>query len=415
MAREAFPVGASVDSVTFDLDPYPWYARLLAEEPVSWVPAAEMWFVAPAELCKQVLRDDEVFAVGFERSTVADILGEHMMSVDGEAARRYKRAFQPPFLPGAIRDQVEPRIALIARGLVESFCERGEVELRSGFAGRLPVLVMLGLLGLPAGDELLLRRWYDAFEAALANTGFDPQVRRVGKAAAAEFHEYIAAALGEVRGVRRPGTLLDDLVHADPDGPAGRLTDEEIALNAGIVMFGGISTVEALVLDAVWALGSLGAIGSIGAIGSEGGGLVVATRDPTAAVRAVHETIRWQGPVQTAHRVTTRPVELGGVHLPAGTTVACLLAAANRDPAVFEQPEVFDPERHNAHAHLGFAAGQHHCLGSHLAIAEGRIALTELVAALPGLRLDPARPSEPAGSEFRQPDHLWVQWDTVRA
>lgn len=185
--------------------------------------------MAPAELCKQVLRDDEVFAVGFERSTVADILGEHMMSVDGEAARRYKRAFEPPFLPGAIRDQVEPRIALIARGPAESFCERGEVELRSGFAGRLPVLVMLGLLGLPAGDELLLRRWYDAFEAALANTGFDPQVRRVGKAAAAEFHEYIAAALGEVRGVRRPGTLLDDLVHADPDGPAGRLTDEEIA------------------------------------------------------------------------------------------------------------------------------------------------------------------------------------------
>ena len=401
MAREGFPVGASIRMDAFDQDPYPWYARLVREEPVSWVPDAGMWFVSSAALVKEVLRDDETFVVGFERSTVRDILGDHMMSTDGTAARRYKQAHQPLFLPGSVRGEVEPRITAAARGLIASFRHRGELELRSGFASRLPVLVMLDLLGLPADDELLLRRWYDALEAALANTAFGEQPRRIGRHAAEEFHQHIQAAIADIREQRRPGTLLDDLVHADPAGPNGRLTDDEIALNAGIVLFGGITTVEALILDAVWAIGGVA------------DGLRRATADPTATVRAVHEAIRWAAPVQAAHRMAVRDTMVGGVPIRAGDMVSCVLAAANRDPAVFERPDEFDLDRHNAHQHLGFAAGQHHCLGSHLAIAEGRIALVELVAALPGLRLDTARPSSLLGSEFRQPDHLWVVWVTV--
>lgn len=403
MAREAFPVGASVTLDAFHLDPYPWYSRLVREEPVSWVPAAQMWFVTSAEFCRDILRDDDRFVVGFERSTVRDILGEHMMSVDGERARRYKRAHQGPFLPGSLREHMEPRITTIARELVGSFRDRGQVELRSGFASRLPVLVMLALLGLPAADELLMRRWYDALEAALANTEFEARTRELGKAAADEFHTHIRAAVRQLRSDRRPGTLLDDLVHAAADGPSGRLSDDEIVLNAGIVLFGGISTVEALVLDAVWALGQTE------------GALEAAVADPTTVHRAVHETIRWMGPVQTAHRMATTDVEVGGHTIRRGDMVACVLAAANRDPAVFEDPDQFRPDRLDSHQHLGFAAGQHHCLGLHLALAECRVALTELVAALPGLRVDPYRPSVPVGSEFRQPDHLWVVWDTVRA
>ena len=400
MARDAFPVGASVVLDAFDQDPYPWYARLVREEPVSWVPAAGMWFVTSAALVKEVLRDD-AFVVGFQRSTVRDILGDHMMSTDGDDARRYKQAHQPLFLPGFVRGAVEPRITTAARRLIASFRIRGELELRSGFASRLPVLVMLDMLGLPADDELLLRRWYDALEAALANTAFAEQPRLLGLAAADEFHQHIHAAIAEIREQRRPGTLLDDLVHADPAGPNGRLTDDEIALNAGIVLFGGITTVEALILDAVWA------------IGGAPDGLRRATADPTATVRAVHETVRWAAPVQAAHRMAAADREVGGVTIRAGEMVSCVLAAANRDPAVFDRPDEFDLDRHNAHQHIGFAAGQHHCLGSHLAIAEGRIALTELVAGLPGLRLDATRPATLRGSEFRQPDHLWVVWDTV--
>ena len=124
--------------------------------------------------------------------------------------------------------------------------------------------------------------------------------------------------------------------------------------------------------------------------------------------------------VETAQAMHRAATEIGRFMLDApvsggtkGADAGTLTFMCGGDPAVFERPDEFDLDRHNAHQHLGFAAGQHHCLGSHLAIAEGRIALVELVAALPGLRLDTARPSSLLGSEFRQPDHLWVVWDTV--
>ena len=113
--------------------------------------------------------------------------------------------------------------------------------------------------------------------------------------------------------------------------------------------------------------------------------------------------------MQSCTRFTNEAVEIRGVAIPAGETVQCMLGAANRDPAHFDHPDRFDPDRPNARDHLSFGAGRHFCLGATLARIEAREALAR-VFRLPGLRLDPERPSRPHGHEFRAPPAVWVVW-----
>ncbi|MEZ5924770.1 MAG: cytochrome P450 [Hyphomicrobiaceae bacterium] len=387
-----FPIGASLTHAELEADPYPLYRRLRETEPVSWVPAHGMVFVTRYDLCRDVLLDDTTFVVGFERSTVHDILGLHMMSTEGAEARRYKNAHRRPFLPAAIRAHLEPIIRSEAERLIGGFADDREVELRHAFASRLPILVMLALFGLPAEDETRFRHWYDAFEAALANTAWIEDVRQSGKRAVSAFHAHMQSAIDAVRTRPRPGTLLSELVHASADD---RLSDAEIRHNASIIFFGGISTVEALVLNTLYALSR------------HPSELASVREDRQRLAAAIEETIRWLGPVQTAHRCVTRATELARVPLAEGDVVAAVLGAANHDPAVFPEPERFDPARTGGR-HLGFAIGPHLCLGQHLARAEARIAIDALMTRWPAWRTDPVRPAQPSGAEFRQPKSLWL-------
>lgn len=390
--RQRFPIGAAVTHAELEADPYPVYARLRAAEPVSWVPAQKMYFVTRYDLCRDMLVDDETFVVGFERSPVFDILGPHMMSTESREARRYKHAHRRPFMPAAIRAALEPKIRAEVNQLIDHFAAKGEVELRRAFASRLPILVMLDLFGLPAGDEAAFRSWYDAFEKALANTTWDEAIRQQGKAAVARFHAHMQAAIEHHRSRPRAGTLLTELIHAAEDE---RLSDAEIRHNASIVFFGGISTVEALILNTLLSLSM------------HPDELARVRASPAALQAAIDETIRWLGPVQTAHRYVTKDTELAGVPLARGDVVAAILAAANHDPAVFPEPARYNPQR-TGERHLGFAIGPHLCLGMHLARAEARIAIETLLARWPRCRMDPSRPAVPHGAEFRQPNSLWL-------
>jgi cytochrome P450 len=186
------------------------------------------------------------------------------------------------------------------------------------------------------------------------------------------------------------------------NAPAGRsLTDAEIRRNISIIFFGGISTVEALILNSLWAL-------------LQHPETLQRVRATAALLpKVVEETIRWLGPVQSATRHAINDCTYRNVRFTARDAVNCMLAAANRDPSVFPAPERFDIDRNNLHRHLGFATGTHACLGLHLARATGRIALEHLLAELPGLRLDCEKSPPPSGYEFRQPRSMWVSWNTA--
>jgi cytochrome P450 len=395
--ENSFPAGASVDLDQLERDPYPDYAMLRETEPVSYVAALGMYFVTRYDDVSAVLRDDEHYVVGTQDSVVFDIFGKHMMTVDGTEHDRFKGTHQKFFLPPSVRASLEPGIGSHADTLIDGFEAQGEVELRGAFASRLPVLTMLSLFGMDFDEEPQFRRLYDVFERALANFTWDEDIRQQGKLSAAEFHELVGGYLQRIRASegREDASLLATLVRAPTEQ---RLTDEEISHNAIIIFFGGISTVDALILNTLYALSR------------HPDALEQVRRDIALLPKAITETIRWLGPVQSATRHVVRRTELNGVVFEPGDTVNCMLAAANHDPAMFPAPDVFDLHRHNAQRHIGFAVGPHHCLGSHLARAEARIALERLFARLPNLRLDLARVDGPRGYEFRQPGSAIATW-----
>jgi cytochrome P450 len=394
--KERFPVGHEITLAELDNDPYPVFARLREREPISWVPVLNMWYVVGYEDVRAALLFETTrLTTTSAKSTISDTFGAHMLTTEGFAHDRFRQALRHPFTPSFVRAHLEPAIAMAAMTLVNEFKNLGHAELRSVFANRLPVQVILLTCGLPANVEPQMRQWYDSFEAALADFNGDSNIRLAARRSVAEFHALLDTAIGSAMGLN-DHSLLGRLVNAPA---AERLDDDEIKRNLSIVFFGGISTVEALMLNSLWAMFEHPGI------------LERAQREPALLLSIIEETMRWLSPVQSATRHVVSDFEWRGIHFSSEETVNCMLGAANRDPAIFAEPDRFDPDRANCRRHLGFATGAHSCLGSHLAKAEVRIGLEILLRELRSIRLERSLTTRPSGYEFRQPRKLTVSWD----
>lgn len=398
LAREKrFPVGREITLAELDRDPYPAFERLRQHEPISWVAALNMWYIVGYEHVRTALFDTSRLTTESAQSTILDTFGAHILTTEGATHDRYRRALRHPFTPAFIGTHLEAAIAAAAAALIDGFEKQGEVDVRSAFASRLPIQVILLVCGLPAQAEPQMRRWYDSFEAALANFAGDHAIREAARRSVAEFHDLLDIAINSMIGVNEY-SLLARLVQA----PANeRLSNDEIKRNLSIVFFGGISTVEALLLNSLWALFEHPDV------------LQRVQSDLTLLPQLVEETMRWLSPVQSATRHVVTPFDWEGVEFASHDTVNCMLGAANRDPSIFTDPDRFDLDRANSRRHLGFATGAHACLGSHLAKVEVRIGLEALLRRLHSLRLERSLTEPPNGYEFRQPRRVTLSWDGI--
>jgi cytochrome P450 len=186
------------------------------------------------------------------------------------------------------------------------------------------------------------------------------------------------------------------MVNTEVEGE--RLTRAEVQSNLKVMIVGGLQATTDLIALSLWA------------ILSHPDQLEEVRADPKLVDPAIEEAARWHSPVGTSTRQATRDVELAGVKLERGALVAAVLASANRDERNWTDPERYDIHRGEG-SHLAFATGPHLCIGARLGRYEARTAWRVLLERLPSLRLDPARPTEISGWEFRSPHHLHVQWN----
>jgi cytochrome P450 len=391
----SFPIGASITPKALANDPYRWFAQLRAHEPISWIPELGMWYVTRYEDVRAILMDDRRFTTASEKSLIFDTFGAQMLTSEGAEHDRYRRPVQPYFAAGYIRKTFEASIEASARTLVAGFAAREVVELRSAFAARLPVQTILRVFGMPLEAETHFRKWYDSFEAALANFTGAGEIRRAARANVEECHEYLARTMREFAGRGERDSLLGALVNAPGNA---RLDDGEIRRNMLIIFFGGISTVEAVILNSLWALFTHPAT------------LARVRDNPSLSAKVVEETLRWRSPVQSATRHVIETTLYGDIEFAAGDTVNCMLGAANRDEALFPDPDRFDIDRPNVQRHLGFATGVHSCLGFNLAKTQARIALEVLLSELDCLDLLVQDSPAPEGYEFHQPRSMYARW-----
>lgn len=347
----------------FRHDPYPHYAALREAGPTR---SLGMWVLARHADVLAVLRDRSFSAElipalvarrGGELEQILRLGRASLVFTDDPAHARLRGLVNRVFTPAAVAD-LQPMIIEIARRRTEGL----RADLMSEVAAPLPVEVLCRWLGLPAALHGRVAGWtHDIrflLEPGLLNSDDLARVADVVES----FVSVLVAVLRDA-----PPGLLTDLATARTAG-GDRLTEEETALLGIMCCVAGTETTSALIGNAALAV-----------LRRPGG--IAAGSAPTA----VRETLRYDSPLQMTKRIATRDVEIGGTRIAAGDQVLLCLAAANRDPAVFADPDTFDPTREPG-PHLGFGFGMHGCLGSTLAEMQA-CAVLDALAEGPDLRL----------------------------
>jgi cytochrome P450 len=269
------------------------------------------------------------------------------------------------FTPRRIAE-IEPRIRKLAEELAAGFEARGECDLVEAFSNPLPVAVIAELLGLDPARRDDFKRWSTALIIGSTQGGAGPRFELFR-----EFRQYMAGVAEERR--RDPGEdLISLLVHAQEE--EGVLEPEQVVGFASLLLAAGSETTSNLIGNALLALHE----------DPEQAALL--REDPGRIPQLLEEALRYDSPVQMLMRISDCATELAGVSIPQGAMVFVLLGAANRDGAVFDEPDRFDIER-NAAGHLAFGLGNHFCLGASLARLEARIALETLLERCPDWRI----------------------------
>ncbi len=338
--------------------------------------------------CQTVLTHPDTFSSSIYDQIMGPVMGRTLLELEGAEHRASRALVSPSFRSALLERWRSELVQVVVHELIDGFAPRGHAELVREFTFAFPVQVIARMMGLPREDYPRFQR----LSIELLNVVYDWDC---GIAASAALKAYFNEVLAERRRDPRDD-LISTLAESEIDG--ARLTDDEIFAFLLLILPAGVETTYR-------ASGNL----LVGLLTDPA--LFDAVRADRGMIRgAIEEALRWEPPITSVMRVTARDCELGGIALPAGTNVNVSVAAANRDPTRYPDPDRFDPTRRNI-AHLTFGGGPHLCLGMHLARMETTVAVNALADRLPDLRLDPsAPPPRVVGMAFRSPTALPVEF-----
>jgi len=360
-------------------DPFPLYRALREHQPVKRMPDGSILLTRHADL-EAVYKDTTTFSSD-KRVEFAPKYGDsplfrhHTTSLvfnDPPLHTRVRKILAGALNPRAVSALEADVEALVGR-LIQAMAGRGEVDLIEDFAAAIPVEVIGNLLAIPHDEREPLRDWSLAILGALEPVLSAEQMER-GNNAVSDFLAYLETLVARRR--RAPGDpdrdVLTRLLQGDADGD--RLSEAELLQNCIFILNAGHETTTNLIGNALWLIDRWP---------TERARLIA---DPSLARTAVEEALRVESSNQLGNRITTTATTIGGIALEAGTRVTLCIGAANRDPAVFADPDRFDVGR-QPNRHLGYASGPHQCVGMAVARLEGRIALSRFLARFPCYRL----------------------------
>lgn len=381
-------------------DPYPVLHELRRTSPRPALDGA-MIVVGDYQQCDRVLRD---LLVSSDRTRSRMASGPpprrpSFLMLDPPDHTRLRRLVSTAFTPRVVAG-LEPRIQAVLDELLGAAAGKDSLEVVGDLAYPLPVRIISELLGVPADDQDRFREWSRRLARTLEPpvAASRPDDEAAAEDARAEFNDYFRSLIERRR--RRPGVdLLSRLIAVEEQGE--QLDEDELLATCVLLLVAGHETTANLIANGVLAL--LRHPDQLAALRGE----------PALVGSAVEEVLRYDPPVQLTTRVARGPLRVGSLDVEPDTLVLLLLAAANRDPAQFREPDRFDITRAAPH-HLAFAAGPHFCLGASLARLEARLALRAIAERVDAPVLDEASLSYRPHVNLRGPERLVVSHAGIR-
>lgn len=371
----------------FKADPYPVYANLRETSPIHRVTPPEgqsFWVISRYADVDAVLRDNrfsknwrsvmtpEQLAQMPEVSPAFETLSHNMLSLDPPDHTRLRMLVSKAFTPRVI-EQLRPRIQSIADDLLDAVQDKGTMDLIDGYAFPLPITVITDMLGVPIADQDKFRVWSNTIVSGSGVWGSGPTEEQI--AAAQAFIDYLRAFFAEKRA--NPGDdLTSALIQAEEAGDT--LSEEELYAMIFLLLIAGHETTVNLIGNGMLALLQ------------HPDQMALLRSNPGLIKPAIEELLRYEPPVETSTgRFASEDIEIGGTLISKGEIVMVAIAAANRDPERFTNPDMLDITR-TPNPNLSFGKGIHYCLGAPLARLEGEIAINTLLRRMPNLRLNMA-------------------------
>lgn len=389
-------------------NPYPLWARL-RQTPVCWQEdgpdAAGTYVVSTYREIVTLLHDPRVSSdmrncVQMGGQPQSPMAGYSFINLDPPEHDRLRRLamrhFGPPERPEYL-EQLRPEIERIVTALIDQLQSQRQFDLVESFAYPLPVTVICRMLGVPLEDEPKFQVWATTLIESVARPSEED--RRKREQASKDLNQYMAGLIK--RRQEHPGTDMLSGMAIDT-GPEGRMADPYLIATATLLLIAGHETTVNLIGNGMLTLLRHPAV------------LARLRKEPDLIPATVEELLRYEPPVHFVPlRTTLDEILIAGMKIPRGVVLTLALAAGNRDPARFPDPDRFDPERRD-NEHLGFGSGIHSCFGAPLARIETQIALRELTRRLeqPRLVVDPP-PYRPSPL-LRGPEHLQIAFDRVR-
>lgn len=407
-------------SAEFAADPYPTLKILRDHYPVYHNPLNDTWMVTRYDDVVNTFRDTENFSASPNGEHIGAVFGPTLMEYDGEEHTKLRNIVAPQFV-GLKLQSLLPTVSRNAMALIEKFTEkharriaeeaaaRGEIDIVDDFATRLPLNVILDVMGLPQEAHEMFHHWYPAMMNGINGS---PELRTKGQQANAEYHAYLDPLI-DARAKDPGDDLLSRLAVAEVDGQ--RMTKDEIKSFASLILVAGAETTDKAIANLWYQL--LANPSQWEAV----------QKDPELLDRAFSEMMRIHGPAGGQSRRTIKDVALHGEVIPAGAWVNLSLYGANRDERVFKNPDRFDLFRDDLYfskelrsgyhqegmaGHLGFGLGKHFCVGYQLARAETVIGTKMLMEVIKNPRFKPGSSPTPIAIRI-EPWHLPLEFDAA--
>ncbi|WP_435126405.1 cytochrome P450 [Actinacidiphila sp. bgisy144] len=393
-------------SPQFAEDPYASYRVMRQETPLVWHEGMRSYIVSRYEDVERAFKDS-TFTTDNYAWQLEPVHGRTILQMSGREHAVRRALVAPAFRGRELQEKFLPVIERNSRRLIDAFRRTGSAELVGQYATRFPVNVIADMLGLDPADHDRFHGWYTSVIAFLGNLAQDPEVTAAGQRTRVEFAAYMLPIIRDRRA--HPGDdLLSALCRAEVDGTA--MDDEDIKAFCSLLLAAGGETTDK-------------AIASVFANLLRHPDQLAAVRADRALVpRAFAETLRYTPPVHMIMRQAATDVPVSGGTIRKGSTVTCLIGAANRDEERYADPDVFDIFRSDLNStnafsaaadHLAFALGRHFCVGALLAKTEVEVGVNQLLDALPGVRLAAGELPVERGVFTRGPASVRVEFDPV--